>query len=474
MRLSITLCKHENTLLAFASYVRAFIILSLISLCTSLGSTQALRPNILFVLTDDQRWDALGQAGNNVIHTPEMDRLASEGIYFKNAFVTTPICAASRASIMTGLYERNHRYTFGQPPLDKKYFKNSYFSQLKKAGYATGFIGKFGVKIKSKIIHKSIDDHQPNGQGTYFRLVEGGTKHRHLTEVIGDKAIEYIQAQRSDQPFCLSISFHAPHASDESPQQYIWPSTVNHLYEDIVIPDPLLADQNYFAALPDSVQAGFNYARWKWRYDTPEKYQKMVKGYYRMISGVDHELGRIRKQLRSQGLDQNTIIIFTSDNGYFLGERNIAGKWLMYEPSIRVPLIIYDPRYEGGKDFEDLVLNIDIAPTMLDMAGLTFNTNMYDGRSLLPLVNGSLRDMNREAFICEHLWQFPPIPASEGIRTQRYKYFRYQYDTSLEEVYDLQEDPNETVNMANDPDNSGIVDRLRHKYYELLRTIVTH
>ena len=428
------------------------------------------RPNIIFILTDDQRWDALGHAGNEIIQTPEMDQLAREGTYFKNAFVTTPICAASRASIITGMYERKHNYTFGQPPLSRKVFKQSYFSLLNKAGYHTGFIGKFGVKVNGKLIRKAIDKFQPNLQGTYHRLVDDATKHRHLTEVIGDQAIEFINNSSQDTNFCLSISFHAPHASDASPQQYIWPSSMNNLYRDELIPGPNLGDDQYFERLPEAVKKGFNRDRWLWRFDTPEKYQEMVKGYYRMISGVDREVGKIRQALKDQNLEENTIIILMGDNGYFLGERQLAGKWLMYERSIRVPLIIYNPGGLQGNTIDDFALNIDVPLTMLQFADVDI-PDSYQGVGLKSFTESIESNVKkRDHFLIEHLWDFDFIAPSEGIRTNQYKYFRYINDPSIEEVYDVLNDPEEINNLAKNSEFKVLTTELREQLDKLIES----
>ena len=185
-----------------------------------------------------------------------------------------------------------------------------------------------------------------------------------------------------------------------------------------------------------------------WRFDTPEKYQRMVKGYYRMISGIDRTIGQIRNELKESGLAENTIIIFISDNGYFLGERQFAGKWLMYEVSLRVPLILYDPRNRVHKDIDDNVLNIDIAPTILQYAGVKIpetiqgiSLSRYTTQKQNPVIN-------RDEFLCEHLWNFKNIPASEGIRTKDFKYFRYRDFPEHEELYDLKNDPIEENNLA--------------------------
>ncbi|MFH6604881.1 sulfatase [Maribacter algicola] len=429
------------------------------------------RPNIIFILTDDQRWDALGHSGNAIIKTPNMDRLAVDGTYFKNAFVTTPICAASRASIMTGLYERKHDYTFRQPPLKTRFIAQTYFTLLKSAGYHNGFFGKFGVNFENQQDSLLFDVYRPKQQGGYFRLNENGTQQRHLTDVMADEAIGFIKNAPNDRPFALSLSFHAPHAVDSSPYQYFWPVALDSLYQDIAIPDPLMDGTSDFNKLPEAVREGFNRARWRWRYDTPEKYQNMVKGYYRMISGIDAALGRIRKTLENQGIDKNTVIILMGDNGYFMGERQLAGKWLMYEPSLRVPLIIYNPKEKGGMTVDDMVLNIDVPSTILDFAKVDI-PKTYQGQSLKEYTKTNGRHpKKRKELLFEHLWNFEPIPASEGVRTDKYKYFRYRDDPNWEELYDLENDPNEMHNLVNSKDYRKVLQELRQKCDTLIKKV---
>jgi len=426
----------------------------------------AAKPNIIFILTDDQRWDALGYSGNEIIQTPEMDQLAKKGTYFRNAFVTTPICAASRASILTGMYERTHGYTFQQGPLKQPYMQLSYPVILKQQGYYTGFFGKLGVTYKNALnLFNEADiydreDKFPNWKGYFYKTIGSDTVH--LTRYTGYQAQQFIKNSPANQPFCMSLSFSAPHAHDSSPEQYFWQEKSNNRYTGVTIPPPLLGDEKYFKALPKEVQEGFNRLRWTWRFDTPEKYQHSVKGYYRMISEIDDEIGELRKLLEEKGIANNTVIIFMGDNGYFLGERQLAGKWLMHDNSLRVPLIIYDPREMNHNDIDDMVLNIDVSKTILDLAGVK-PPKEYQGISLLPYVKNEKPEKVREAILFEHLWKLPQIPSSEGIRTNKWKYFRYRFIQTPEELYDLENDPLETKNLAQDPAYIKVVNELRSK-----------
>ena len=190
------------------------------------------RPNIILVLTDDQRFDALGCAGNPIIKTPHMDALAKKGVRFRNAFVTTSICTASRASILTGLYERTHRYTFGTKPIQDKHVAISYPSLLCAAGYRTGFVGKFGVAVEKGATQRMFDYFVPFAPTPVFRKQADGSE-RHLTDIEGDKAVEFLDTVKEGQPFCLALCTNAPHALDNDPRQYIWPAACEPLYKDV-------------------------------------------------------------------------------------------------------------------------------------------------------------------------------------------------------------------------------------------------
>lgn len=424
------------------------------------------QPNIIFILTDDQRWDALGYTGNKLAHTPEMDKLAQSGTYFRKAMVTTPICAASRATILSGMYERAHRYTFQTGAIKDEFMANAYPKILRGAGYYTGFYGKLGVKYdQKKELFDVQEEYDRNGtftdrRGYFFKKIGKDTVH--LTRYTGQKAINFIENAPTDKPFCLSLSFSAPHAHDNAPDQYFWDQETDYWLKDLTIPPADLGEDKYFNAQPEKVKTGFNHLRWTWRFDNPEKYQRMVKGYYRMIAGVDLEIAKIRAELKKKGLDKNTIIIVMGDNGYFLGERHLADKWLMYDQSVRVPLIIYDPRTAIHQETDEMALNVDISATMADLAGVAQPENWH-GKSLLPLVSGANKTLNRDTVLIEHLWETKDIPPSEGVRTSDFKYFRYVNDKSWEELYDLKKDPKEINNLAKTSKYKEVLNSLRLK-----------
>lgn len=425
---------------------------------------ESARPNIIFFLSDDHRNDLLGCAGHPILKTPTLDRLAGSGVRFTDMFVTTSICAASRASLLSGLHERTHRYTFGTPPLGEDHARKSYPALLKKAGYRTGFVGKLGVNIPRELEREMFDVLKKLNRSPYFKKQADGSL-RHVSEIAGDRAIEFLESREGDQPFCLSVSFNAPHAEDSDKENhYPWPRAVDGLYDDVVVPAPRLSAPGIFESQPEFLKTSLNRKRWYWRWDTPEKYQKNVKAYYRMISGIDHVMGRVLAAVERLGLAENTVVIFSGDNGYYKGARGFAGKWSHYEESLRVPLIIHDPRLaesRRGVVESRMVLNIDIPATILDVAGVPV-PGSHQGRSLLSLLRGEKIESWREDLFCEHLMEHRDIPKFEGIRGGRYVYARYfQQEPVHEFLHDLDADPLQLENFVDDPRYAEVLERLR-------------
>lgn len=428
------------------------------------------RPNILFLLVDDQRNDTLGCAGHPILKTPHVDSLAARGVRFRNMFVTTSICAASRASILTGLHERTHRFTFGTPPIRRRHTDTSYPVLLRQAGYHTGFIGKFGVGVERGVTGQMFDYFKVLHRHPYFKKQPDGSR-RHITELCGDRAEEFLRGVPEGKPFCLSVSFNAVHAEDsDKKNHYPWPKTVDGMYEDVEIPPPRLSDPKIFESQPEFLKKSLNRRRYFWRWDTPEKYQKNMRAYFRMISGVDRVVGRMLRQLESQGLADNTIVIYTGDNGYYMGDRGFAGKWSHYEESLRVPLIIYDPRLpEGrrGRVVDPMALNVDLPATMLEWAGLPVPDH-YTSRSLMPVLRGRTPGDWRTDFFCEHLMDHPAIPKWEGVRGERYVYARYfEQKPPYEFLHDLKTDPDELQNFAGDSAFASALAAMRKRCTEL-------
>jgi arylsulfatase A-like enzyme len=436
------------------------------------------RPNIVFILADDLRWDALRHAGNPVVETPNIDALATEGVRFTQSFVTTSICCVSRATLFCGQYARRHGIGDFDRAFTPEQWQQTYPAQLRSAGYHTGFIGKFGVGDAKAIaaIGKEFDFWRGRpGQAGLF-IDPKDPARTHATARFGDEALEFIRTAPSDRPMCLSLSFSAPHARDGKPREFEPDPRDESRYADIEIPVPKKAAQSFFDALPGIAKGSEGRKRWERRFDTPERFQQTVRDYLRLVSGIDREIGRIRQSLEDRGLAKNTVIVFTSDNGFFLGERGLADKWLMYEESIRVPLIVYDPRLPGARHgimLDQCVLNIDIAPTLLEIAGLKAPERMQ-GRSLVPLLAGDAVFDWRTDFFYEHHFgerREPPIPATEGVRDARWKYTRWTSEPVFEELFDLDADPGELQNLATDASHGSQLERLRGRWKRLAEEV---
>jgi arylsulfatase A-like enzyme len=427
------------------------------------------RPNILFILTDDQRWNTLGCMGDTNILTPNIDRLAHDGVLFQSHFVTTSICCCSRASILTGQYVRRHGIGDFDKPFTGAQWAETYPALLRQHGYRTGFIGKFGVGNDAAVNAMSNKfDYWRGvpGQGGKYFIEPDDPSRTHATTRFGTQALEFLQDAPTNQPFCLSISFTAPHARDDLPhlEQYTPDDRDKSLYTGISLPEPVTATDAYFEKLPRSVQTSIGRTRWHWRFDTPEKYEISAKNYYRLISGIDREVGRILAELENRGLAGNTVVVFTSDNGYFLGDRELSDKFFMYEESLRDPLIICDPREPAanrGRSEDAMTLNIDFAPTLLALAGVTPPARMQ-GRSLIPLLEQQHPAGWRTEFFYEHHFAPELIPPSEGVRTEGWSYIRWVNEKPpLEELFDLKADPWESHNLAADPKYVAVLEQIR-------------
>ena len=443
-------------------------------LCWGCGQSNAdvAKPNFIFILTDDQRFDTLGCAGNRLIQTPNIDRLAKNGVRFRNHFVTTSICCVSRASIFTGQYERRHGIADFTTPLTPSQWSNTYPALLRATGYRTGFIGKFGVGDAKYITSKGADFDfwrgLPGQAGEWF-IDPKDSSQTHATARFGNEALEFLEGCSTAHPFCLSISFNAPHSRDGKSREFQPDSRDEMLYATKRISTPKTATEEYFRRLPEFVRQSEGRRRWEKRFATPEMFQRTMRDYYRLITGIDREVGRIIAKLAERGLADNTVVIFTSDNGWFAGEHGLADKWLMYEESIRVPLVVFDPRLprsRRGQKVDVLTLNVDFAPTLLEMAGLPVPAGMQ-GRSLAPLLHGSRPSNWRTDFFYEHHYNPKIIPPSEGIRTERWAYLRWLApNPEFEELYDLRADPLERRNLAANPQHATTLRSLRTQWQQ--------
>jgi arylsulfatase A-like enzyme len=433
------------------------------------------QPNVLFVLVDDQRNDTLGCAGHPFIKTPNIDRLAQNGVRFENMFVSTSICMASRACIFTGLTERSHGYTGGgnNPPVIEKDIDTSFPVLLRRAGYRTGFFGKQHVKFaegNTTALDRMFDEYEVIFRNPYFKDQPDGTK-RHTAELIGDESINFLNSQPDDKPFFLYMSFNISHAEDKDKVpgtgHFPWPQEEDALYENIEPPMPDLSDPEYFDCQPDFMKESMNRERYFWRWDTPEKYKTNMRAYYRMLTGMDRIVGRVQKTLEEKGMADDTIVIYSADNGYYMGNRGFAGKWSHFDESLRVPLIIYDPRLPKNKRnrvVDPMALNLDITSTILDVCGVDIPSK-YQGRSLVPILNRSIPNRWREDVYCEHHAGNASIPKWYGVRGQRYTYANY-YEYNTELLYDLETDPTQLTDLAQDPEYQAVLSKMRNRSQE--------
>ncbi len=441
----------------------------------SASAFAAGQPNILFILADDMRNDSMGCAGHPVLQTPVLDKLAAQGVRFENGFVTTSICMASRACIFTGMTETGHGYTGGKggnPPKNPVLVEDvdtSFPTLLRGAGYRTGFFGKQHVQFQEgdSAMDRMFDAYEVIFRNPYFKKQPDGSL-RHTAELIGDRSVAFLENQDADTPFCLYMSFNIGHAEDRDKRpgigHYPWPKAVDGMYDDIQPADPRLSDPKYFDVLPEFMQESMNRDRWYWRWDTPEKYTINMRAYWRMLTGMDRVIGRVLDELEKQGLADNTVVIFTADNGYYMGDRGFAGKWSHFEQSLRVPMIIYDPRQPESnrhRVVDPMALNIDLTATMLELADLDIPSK-YQGRSLMPIINNDTITDWRTDFYCEHLMNNPDIPKWRGVRGTRFTYARYfEQDPPFEFLYDLKTDPDQYENLADNPEYAEILGVMR-------------
>jgi N-acetylglucosamine-6-sulfatase len=451
-------------------------------LCAALrpAVAQARRPNVVFVITDDQRWDSLGATGHPFAKTPNIDRLAREGVLFRNFFVTTPLCSPSRASFLTGQYARRHRVVnndrLGQDVIS--HTLETFPRRLREAGYETAFVGKWHMGFDDS--RRPGFDHWVSfkGQGTYFDPVVNVDGRQlqldgYMTDILNSRALAFVDRPRS-KPFLLILAhkaLHVPylpakrHQSLYAGEKYVPPASAG---EDLS-GKPVLrrsaepvdwASVEGVAPEPPESRRGRGRDR-----------DSVVRDQLRTLAAVDEGVGRLLNALGRRGQLDNTVFIFTSDNGYLLGEHGqFDNKRFAYEESIRVPFIV---RYPGlaaaGRTLDALMLNIDVAPTLVELAGAE-PLEEAQGRSLVPLLRGA-RDGWRESFLAEYFLEkvAPRAPSWQAVRTTGWKYIRYIELEGMDELYDLRSDPRETRNLIGDPAARQDLTRMREELERLLR-----
>jgi len=436
----------------------------------SAAASNGKRPNIIFLLADDQCTYSVGCYGNKDVKTPQMDRLGNDGVIFDNHYDTTSICMASRANIMTGMYEYKTGTNFNHGNMKPEVWAKSYPALLREAGYLTAFAGKFGFEVEGYGFEcGEFFDVWGGGPGqTEYQtarnksMAKYAKEYPHSTLSYGAFGQDVIkQAAQEDRSFCLSISFKAPHRPVTPDPKF------NDVYAGKTFTKPGNFGRKYADHLAEQSKQGRQYTRFtEWRYDTD--YDGVMAKYNQLIYAIDVSIGMIRDELERQGVADNTVIIYTSDNGYICGSHGYASKVLPMEESSRVPLMIYDPRSKtSGKKLRSQALtgNIDFAPTILELAGVSLPDNM-DGKSLLPLVrepSGDIRD--HMAFM--NVWGTVPTHSLSALE-KNWKYTFWWYGgkgmTPTEELFDTANDPLELKNLATDPAYSSDLERMRKAY----------
>jgi arylsulfatase A-like enzyme len=448
---------------------------------TGTEESGARRPNIFFFCGEGLRHDAFGFAGNSIVQTPNFDRLAREGVTFKNAFTTNALCLPSRGSLLTGAWSHaTGAVTNGDHGIPAHFPIIS--DVLRDAGYEVAFIGK--PHVKGALLERHWDYYFAfPGQADYYnpQIVEGrdgqyGPPTRYpgyVDDILTDKTVNWLSTRKTDKPFCLFLWVYAPH------EPFYRPRRMADRFNGVYVPKPHNFDED-LAGYPGKPRAVANadnkIVTSSVATDDPRSLEEVVKDYYVGVEANDENLGRVLKTLAARNQLDDTAVVVSSDHGFFLGEHTFYDKRLMYEPSIRVPMTIrYPRRVAPGTSREEMVLNVDIAPTIFDIAGVESPATVQ-GRSFYPLALGQAQSDWRQDWLYEY-YEYPGwenVRPSRGVRTERYKYIHYFLDPEEFELYDLQEDPAEDHNLYGKPEYAALTARLKSRLKELRRETDDH
>lgn len=469
------------------------------------------KPNFVFILTDDHAAHAMSCYGSRINETPHLDRIANEGMRFDNCFCTNSICTPSRASILTGTYNHVNGVTTLDTPMDNRL--QTFPKLLQQAGYQTALYGKWHLGEGERHKPTGFNDWAVvPGQGYYqnptfiFPGEGGGVKRTvpgYVTDVITDMSLDFLKQRDKDKPFCLLCQHKAPHRP--------WYSDEKHagmfLDADVPEPDTLFDDYSHRAKAAGlaAMRVGVNMNREDVKCEMPDDmeemelrrwaYQRYIKEYLRVVQSVDDNVGRLLDYLKAEGLEEDTVVVYTSDQGFFLGDHGWYDKRFMYEESLRMPFVLRYPREVKPESVSsNIVLNVDFAPLFLDLAGIEIPRDMQ-GKSFRSILHGSTPPSWREGMYYRY-WMNAShhnVAAHYGIRTDKYKLIYYYYDgcdqagtqkpflcagnrrpvTSLEgmepewELFDLEKDPQEMHNVVEDPAYAGVVRELRDELHRL-------
>jgi arylsulfatase A-like enzyme len=467
--------------------VRVFAVLAIV-LATACSAAEPQRPNVLFILCDDLRPDAVGCYGSKHVKTPRIDALAADGVRFANAFCTTSLCSPSRASILTGRYAHAHgvRDNFTELPPDLPHWPG----RLREQGYATAYVGKWHMGEKNDAPRPGFDWFVSHtGQGKYFDTewnVNGARRETppgYYTTVVTDYALAWLRQRKAGQPWAICVGHKAPHSFYFPEKEYA------HAFDDVRVPYPASAFQ--LDGKPDWIRQrlstwhGIYGPLFDWRKKFPDTrpeavtdFENMVHAYWGTVLSVDDSVGRLVDFLKASGQFEHTIVVFMGDNGLLEGEHGMVDKRTMHEPSIRVPLVAHGPGLPHNAVVDNQVLTLDIAPSLLEACGAQ-SLPTTDGRSWTKLVAGNDPGWRTE-WLYEYNYekQFPYTPNIRGVRTDRWKFIRYPHgdgspDRHLPEMYDLANDPGELVNLAADPAHAATRADLERRLAALTQTAAT-
>jgi len=466
-----------------AYLLACFLALTACSTSSLRKGDQAKRPNIIVVLVDDMRWDEFGEAGHNYIKTPNIDRIAREGMRFKNAFATTPLCSPSRASFLTGQYVHTNGIVDNQAHNELSHQLNTFPKQLHENGYSTAFIGKW---------HMGNDDTPRPGFDFWASLRGQGealnpglnidgqqqTIKGYVTDILIDQSLQFIN-QKREQPFLLYLAHKALHPNVV---QHDDGSTSNIAQGGFVAADRHkgMYDSSVFTRRPNyNIPPLDKLALNRKIEDLPplsaetSTKEKTIRERSEMLMAVDEGLGTILKTLEEKGELDNTIVVFTSDHGYWYGEHCLdEERRLAYEEAIRIPLLVrYPTAVKAGSTADQFVLSIDLAPTLLEMAGVT-PTSDLQGKSWVPIFNNTVTDW-RNSFLVEYYSDtvFPRIQnmGYKAVRNEQFKYIHYVDLSGMNELYDIINDPYELHNMIDDPEMATVLSEMREELNRLLQ-----
>ncbi len=464
----------------------------------ALGKIPESRPlNVIFILTDDHRFDFMGFTGKVPwLQTPNMDYLAAQGAWIKNATVTTSLCSPSRASILTGQYAHTHTVVDNFSPLPKNL--EFFPQQLQKAGYKTSFFGKWHMGNTGDQPQKGFNHWESfKGQGIYFNpLLNINGKHTqytdstYITDLLTEHAINWMKGQDKNKPFFLYLSHKGVHDEFMPAPRHrgrykaapiTYPSTINltATKQGKLFGDTMFSPTASMAAM-DSHYNVKDIPKWvieqrnSWHgvdfmYDGRVEFEEFYRRYCETLLSVDESIGKILAYLKQTGQEENTVIFYMGDNGFLMGEHGLIDKRNMYEESQKVPLLVYAPSIiKKGQVLEQVIQNIDIAPTILDMAKVKVPAQMQ-GKSFLPLLTQQQSAWRDRAFY-EYYWEFsyPQTPSTFGVRQSRYKFIFYPGIWDVSEFFDLQNDPEEKKNLYRDPAYQTIIETYRAQLWDWL------